>query len=176
MKHLVNDLLDLARIEAGLNLQFDRIEIDDLLSEVALEYVSLAKSAGIRLVVDRTKLPPLVGDPTLLSRAITNLVVNGLKYAPDSGDIVLRAEAVGDDIVISVRDHGPGITAQDHAHLFEKFYRGRRPTDGRPSGSGLGLAIVKSVADLHGGRVWCESAAGEGSTFFLAIPRNLPSG
>ncbi|HEY1408621.1 MAG TPA: histidine kinase dimerization/phospho-acceptor domain-containing protein, partial [Promineifilum sp.] len=126
MKHLVNDLLDLARIEAGLNLQFDRIEIDDLLSEVALEYVSLAKSAGIRLVVDRTKLPPLVGDPTLLSRAITNLVVNGLKYAPDSGDIVLRAEAVGDDIVISVRDHGPGITAQDHAHLFEKFYRGRR--------------------------------------------------
>lgn len=172
LKTLVNDLLDMARIEAGLNLQFDRVDVGDLLAEVAQEYASPARAAGLRPVVECPgDLPPAPADPTLLRRAVTNLVTNALKYAPQSGPLLLRAEATDKEIIISVRDHGPGISATDRAHLFEKFYRGGEITAGRARGSGLGLAIVKSVADLHGGRAWCQSEPGQGSAFFLALPR-----
>lgn len=176
MKRLVNDLLDLARIEAGLNLQFDRVQVADLLAEVAQEYASPAHAAGVQLVVTAAAdLPTIVADPMLVRRAITNLVTNGLKYAPQSGALTIGATQQGDQIVLSVGDHGPGIDAAEQAHLFEKFYRGRElggghRTGDRAGGAGLGLAIVKSVADHHGGRVWCESAPGEGSKFFLALP------
>jgi signal transduction histidine kinase len=170
MKRLVNDFLELTRIEEGLNLQFDRVRVDELLADVAGEYASPAGAVGVKLVVEAADLPPVVADPALLQRAVTNLVTNGLKYAPNSGSLVMRAEQANGEIVISVRDHGPGIALADQTRLFEKFYRSR--TAGRARGSGLGLAIVKSVADHHGGRVWCESAPGEGSAFFLAIPQN----
>jgi signal transduction histidine kinase len=124
------------------------------------------------LVVEAaTDLPPAKADPALLRRAITNLVTNGLKYAPDSGPLILRAEAGNGEIVISVRDRGPGIPLVEQIYLFEKFYRGAQATAERERGTGLGLAIVKSVADHHGGRVGCESALGEGSAFYLALPQ-----
>lgn len=171
MKRLVNDLLDLARIEAGLNLQFDRVPVVELLEEVAQEYASPANAQGIRLVVEAAAdLPPAIADPAHLRRAITNLVTNGLRYAPDSGPLTMAAEANDGEIIISIRDGGPGIPSADQAHLFEKFYRGQSTTADMTRGSGLGLAIVKSVADHHNGRVWCESTLGEGSTFFLALP------
>ena len=126
---------------------------------------------GVRLVVEvAPDLPPVKADPTLLRRAITNLVTNALKYAPDSGPVVLRAAHQGEEVVLSVSDRGPGIAPADLPHVFQKFYRGRQGTAERVHGSGLGLAIVKSIADLHGGRVWCESAPGEGSVFYLALP------
>lgn len=172
MTRLVNDLLELARIEAGLHLQFDRVHVDKLLQEIAMEYASPAKAAGVNLVVDvADDLPAAVADPAQLRRAITNLVTNGLKHAANSGPLTIHAEAIGREMVISVRDRGPGIAAIDQTHLFEKFYRGEGlSTVERAKGSGLGLAIVKSVADHHNGRVWCESRSGEGSTFYLAIP------
>lgn len=174
MKRLVNDLLDLARIEAGLNLQFDEVDIGALLSEVAVEYASPAREHGLKLIVTAPGgLPSVVADPTLLRRAVTNLVTNGIKHAPQSGNMTLAAEKVGKEMVITVRDQGPGIAVVDQVHLFEKFYRGQgMSTAERARGSGLGLAIVKSVADHHGGRVWCESAPGAGSAFFLALPLN----
>ena len=172
MKRLVNDLLDLARIEAGLNLQFDRVHMGDLLGEIAMEYASPARAAGVNLVIEiMDDLPPVEADPTLLRRAITNLVTNGLKYAPGSGLLTLRAEAIDRELIVTVRDRGPGIAEGDLSHLFEKFYRGQGMTTAdRARGSGLGLAIVKSVADHHNGRVWCESRRGEGSAFYLALP------
>lgn len=172
MTRLVNDLLELARIEAGLHLQFDRVHVDKLLHEIAMEYASPAKAAGVNLVVEvADDLPTAVADPAQLRRAITNLVTNGLKHAANSGPLTIHAETIGREMVISVRDRGPGIAAADQTHLFEKFYRGEGlSTVERAKGSGLGLAIVKSVADHHNGRVWCESRSGEGSTFYLAIP------
>lgn len=178
MKRLVNDLLDLARIEAGLNLQFDRVHIGELLNEVAAEYASPAHERGVKLVVAAPAgLPPATADPALLRRAVTNLVTNGIKHAPNSGELTLRAEKVGGELVISVRDRGPGIAPADQSHLFQKFYRGQGTTTAeRAGGSGLGLAIVKSVADHHDGRVWCESAPGEGATFYLGLPINRQTG
>ncbi|HRO90473.1 MAG TPA: ATP-binding protein, partial [Promineifilum sp.] len=172
MTRLVNDLLELARIEAGLHLQFDRVHVDKLLHEIAMEYASPAKAAGVNLVVEvADDLPAAVADPAQLRRALTNLVTNGLKHAANSGPLTIHAEAIGREMVISVRDRGPGIAAVDQTHLFEKFYRGEGlSTVERAKGSGLGLAIVKSVADHHNGRVWCESRSDEGSTFYLAIP------
>jgi signal transduction histidine kinase len=179
MKQLVNDLLDLARIEAGLNLQLDRVLVGELLTEIAHEYAAPAKAQGVRLIVEAGQ-ESVTADPDLLRRAVTNLVVNGLKYAPGSGPLTLRVEADNGEVVISVRDRGPGIAPADRARLFEKFYRGEREASERARGSGLGLAIVRSVADHHGGRAWCESAVGEGSVFYLALPaavtsRNSPS-
>ena len=178
MKRLVNDLLDLARIEAGLNLQFDRVNVAELLDEIAVEYASPAHMAGVSMVVEAAAdLPLVMADPTLLRRAVTNLVTNALKHAPQSGRLTLKAEAVGRELVITVHDRGPGIAAADQAHLFEKFYRGQAMTTAeRGRGSGLGLAIVKSVADHHHGRVWCESRPGEGSAFSLAIPLKKSAG
>ena len=172
MTRLVNDLLELARIEAGLHLQFDRVQVDKLLREIAMEYASPAKAAGVNLVVDvADDLPPAVADPAQLRRAITNLVTNGLKHAPNTGPLTMRAQTINSEMVISIRDRGPGIAVVDQAHLFEKFYRGEgMSTIERAKGSGLGLAIVKSVADHHNGRVWCESRPGEGSIFCMAIP------
>jgi signal transduction histidine kinase len=179
MKQMVNDLLDLARIEAGLNLQLDRVRIGDLLDEVAQEYATPAKAHGLRLVVEAGE-ETAMADPALLRRAVTNLVTNALKYAPDSGLVTLRADAADGQVIISVRDQGPGIAPTDRAHLFEKFYRGEGATSDRPRGSGLGLAIVRLVADHHGGRTWCESELGVGSVFYLSLPaasaiRNSPS-
>ncbi len=175
MKRLVNDLLDLARIEAGLNPQFERVRMDELLAEIAQEYAAPARERGLEIAVEAAGTPTTVADAGLLRRAITNLVTNAMKYAPDSGPLTLGATAKGGEIVLSVRDRGPGITAADQSHLFEKFYRGQMSTADRAKGSGLGLAIVKSVADLHSGRVWFESAPGEGSVFYLAIPRKAYS-
>lgn len=177
MKQLVNDLLELARIEAGLNLQFDRVQVGELLAEVAQEYASPARARGVRLEVEcAPELPSVVADPLLLRRAVTNLVTNGLKHAPDSGPLTLRAEADGGGVLISVSDRGPGIDPADQPHLFEKFYRGHPSATQRPPGSGLGLAVVKSVADHHGGRAWCVSKLGEGSTFYLALPNRVDGG
>lgn len=170
MTRLVNDLLDLARIEAAINLRFGPVALDALLSEVAQEYASFAHSQGVRLTVAaKDGMPAIVAERSLLLRAVTNLVTNAIKYAPNSGPIVLRAESRDGEAIISVTDRGPGISAVDRAHLFEKFYRGQSASN-TARGSGLGLAIVSSIAEIHHGRVWCESVAGRGSTFFLAVP------
>ena len=171
MSVLVEGLLEMANLRAGTNVQFDRVDVGELLAEVAQEYASPAWMRGVRLVVEAPRdLPPVKADPTLLRRAITNLLTNALKYAPESGPVTLRAERQDDEVVLSVRDRGPGIAAADLPYVFLKFYRGDQGMAGRPPGSGLGLAIVKSIADLHDGRVWCESAPGEGSAFYLGLP------
>jgi signal transduction histidine kinase len=101
---------------------------------------------------------------------LTNLVTNGIKYAPDSGLMQLAAESHDGEAVLSVRDNGPGIPQSAQMQLFEKFFRLRRPGTEKIKGAGLGLAIVKSIAERHGGRAWCESQDGEGSTFFISLP------
>jgi len=171
MLRLVNDLLDLTRIRAGIDLQFDRVNLGELLAEVTQEYASPAHMRGVQLMLQvAPDLPPVKADPALLRRAVTNLVANTLTHAPQSGPVLLGAVNVGGEVVLSVADHGPGISPDEAPRLFEKFYRGRQTT--AENSSGLGLAIVKSVADLHGGRVWCESVLGRGSTFFMALPEH----
>jgi len=171
MAQLVDDLLDLGRIEAGVDLAQEEIVVESLLSDVATEYWQHAHLSGIKLQVEVAPgVSTVTGDTALIRQAITNLVGNGIKYAPDSGLMTLRAEQTNGEVVISVKDNGPGIPQKDQMRLFEKFYRVKQRGTEKIKGSGLGLAIVKSIAERHGGRVWCHSQDGEGATFYISLP------
>ncbi len=171
MAKLVDDLLDLGRIESGTKLRDDMIEVEPLLADLATEHWQHAHISGIKLEVDvNPKDMVFVGDKRLVRQALTNLVSNGIKYAPNSGLMELRAEKVKDEVVFSVKDNGPGIPKEDQMRLFERFYRAQAKGTEKVKGSGLGLAIVKSIAEKHGGRAWCRSEWGQGTTFYVAIP------
>jgi PAS domain S-box-containing protein len=171
MTTMVDDVLALARIEAGVDFMRQDVRVELLLREAADEQRAQAQQAGIDLTVEaEPSLPVVQADHNLVKRAVTNLLANGIKYAPHSGRMFLRAVPQNGEVVISVHDNGPGIPAEEQLRLFEKFYRAERPGIKRIKGSGLGLAIVKSIAEQHGGRAWCISQPGQGSTFYIALP------
>ncbi len=171
MSHLVDDLLDLGRIEAGVDLAQERIDVKPLLESIAEEYWQHAHLAGIKLNVDVAEdISTITGDGSLIRQALANLIGNGIKYAPNSGPMWLRAELENEELVLSVQDSGPGIPKQDQIRLFEKFYRVKQRGTEKIKGSGLGLAIVRSIAERHGGRAWCISQQGKGCTFAISLP------
>ena len=171
MATLVDDLLDLGRIEAGLTQQFEDLDVAELVNEAAEAYWQHAHLSGMKIEVDlAADLPHINGDRALLRQALANYLGNSFKYAAHSGALALRARYENGEVVISVQDNGPGIAKQDQMRLFEKFYRVRQRGTEHVKGSGLGLAIVKSIAEKHGGRVWCQSQLGKGSAFYLALP------
>lgn len=171
MAQIVNDLLDLGRIEAGVEMMFEPLQIAPLLRDIGEQYWQHTYLNGIHLQVDVPgRIAPIVGDSALLRQAITNFLDNGIKYARNSGKMFLRAEQVNGEVIISVKDQGPGIPHDVQMRVFEKFYRGQQRGDEKKTGSGLGLALVKSIAEKHGGRVWCQSEPGQGSTFYIALP------
>ena len=115
-------------------------------------------------------LPPLSAERAALYQAIEYLLSNAIKYAPNSGELLLAAEKRDEQVVISLRDHGPGIAERDQRQVFDKGFRVKRHGAGQVKGSGMGLAYVRTAAERHGGRAWCESTVGKGSTFFVAVP------
>lgn len=171
MAQMVDDLLDLSRIEAGVDMGQDEIVVRPLLTDIAAEYWQHAHFTGIQIQVEVDEnVADLTGDLSLIRRALINLLGNGIKYAPNSGAIVLGAQQVNGEVIISVKDNGPGIAKEDQVRLFEKFYRVKARGTEKIKGSGLGLAIVKSIAEQHGGRAGVKSQLGKGSTFFVALP------
>jgi signal transduction histidine kinase len=176
MSRLVEDLLDLGRIEAGVELMRNVIEVQPLLAGVVEELADQATEAGIDLqILASPDLPVVMGDASLIRRAVANLVANAIKYAPNSGVVLVRAQHDGDEIIFSVHDRGPGIAPADQIRLWEKFYRVENRDQDRGKSSGLGLAIVKSIVERHGGRVWLHSQEGRGSSFYFSLPiKGLP--
>lgn len=171
MATLVDDLLDLGRLEAGIDLILDKIHVAELLAGIVTEHAQPALAKGIRLtVVTDRNLPNVTGDVSLIRQAVTNLVSNSIKYAPHSGEVTLCARADNGEMIVSVHDKGPGIAKQHQLRLFEKFYRVQQRGKALVKGSGLGLSIVKTIAERHGGRAWVESEVGRGSTFYVALP------
>jgi signal transduction histidine kinase/HAMP domain-containing protein len=176
MTQLVDNLLDLGRIEAGVGLNLEAVTIDHVVQDVAGAYQPQALNKRIALEVDMGQgMRPIEADPTLLRQAIANLVDNAIKYTQPGGRVTLRARQHDGRQMISVEDSGVGIAPTDQARLFEKFYRARRPDTLKEKGSGLGLAIVKSIIEQHGGRVSVESRLGVGSTFTVEIPARIIS-
>lgn len=176
MARLVNNLLDLGRIEVGVGLQLTLIPLLDLAESVSSSLQPQAAQKSIRLETDfpRDTTPIIEADQTLLYQAMYNLVENAIKYTPANGKVRVRLTVSGDAILFAVRDTGIGIAPIDQPRLFEKFYRGGQREAREQKGSGLGLAIVKSIAERHGGKVWLESQLGKGSAFFLQVPLRQP--
>jgi two-component system, OmpR family, sensor histidine kinase KdpD len=166
LDRLVSNLLDLSRLEAGAASPVPELWTVDGLVARALDAVGPANE---RVDVDLPEdSPPVRVDPTQLEHVLVNLLENALKFSPEASPVVIRADRLDGQVVVRVIDHGPGIPAQEQAHIFDAFDRGGH-TDG-DRGSGLGLAIARGFAQLNGGRLWVESEPGRGSTFALALP------
>jgi len=172
MAHLINDLLDLGRIELGVDLQVEKVSVLDVLEKVTSTLQMQASQKDINLSLELPKdLPDQIdADPALFHQAIYNLVENAVKYTSEGGQVFVRVRTSPKDLVFEIQDTGIGIAPEDMARLFEKFYRGKAREARTRAGTGLGLAIVRSIAERHGGRVWVESEEGKGSTFYLQIP------
>jgi two-component system NtrC family sensor kinase len=125
----------------------------------------------VRTEVSST-LPAIRANPVRLRQVFDNVVGNAIKYSNDAGEVLISVRGEGEQVILQVKDNGPGIPLQDQPHIFDKFYRGRNIS--KHEGSGLGLAIVKSIIDAHGGRIWVESTPGQGSSFFIVLPVNNP--
>jgi PAS domain S-box-containing protein len=171
LKHILDDLLDLSRLEAGrgLDLTLAAVEMEGVVEEVVETFADTNPSHQFE-VSGLAAAPPVCGDRFRLSQVVRNLVSNAVKYSPEGGAIAVQAEtAPGRLLQISVQDEGIGMTPEQQTHVFEKFYRaGPVATD--ISGTGLGLAISRLIVEQHGGRVWVESEPGAGSTFSFTVP------
>lgn len=171
MTELVDHLLDLGRIEAGLGLSREEINVERILDEVLQIYRPFAVAKQITLAVDiQEGMKPIVVDPTLIQQALANLVDNAIIYTPANGRVSVRASQSGEVQSISVEDSGVGIAPADQARLFEKFYRVHREQAADEERPGLGLAIAKSIVEQHGGRVLVSSRLGTGSAFTVELP------
>jgi signal transduction histidine kinase len=176
MTRLVNNLLDLGRIDVGVGLRLETILLQDIIEHVVttLQMQATQKDIQLSLELPQDTSPLIQADQALLQQAIYNLVENALKYTPNGGMVTVRLQIQGDAMLFSVQDTGIGVSQVDQARLFEKFYRGTNREAREQKGSGLGLAIVKSIAEKHGGKVWLKSELGKGSTFFLQVPLQQP--
>jgi signal transduction histidine kinase len=171
MTELIDDLLDLGRIEAGVGLMSEPCRLDDIIVAQVDVMRPQARAKGLTLRLDHTEdVTVVVGDASLLRRVISNLVDNAIKYTLEGGTVTVGWETRGDRVLISVADTGVGIAKADHVRLFEKFSRIKRRETINIKGSGLGLAIVKSIVERHHGRVWVESELGQGCTFYVELP------
>jgi PAS domain S-box-containing protein len=175
MSTLVENLLNLQRIEAGVGLEERPCHLGALLVEAVDGMRARAVAKGLTLRLEASEPAPVIlGDAMLLRQAIANLVDNAIKYTPSGGIVTVGLQVVGPEVHILVSDTGVGIAPEDQVRLFEKFYRIRRRGVEDVPGSGLGLAIVKSIVERHGGRVWVESQLNRGSTFTIALPLRRP--
>jgi NtrC-family two-component system sensor histidine kinase KinB len=169
MKALVNDLLDLSKIEAGrIELEFDNIPVQTLFEHVQVVFQGQMEEKQVELTAELGgDLPKIRVDANKMTWVLTNLISNALRYVSEGGHIRLMAKKVGDHVHLSVRDDGPGIPPEYQAKIFQKFVQ----VKGREAGgSGLGLAICKEIVRAHGGTIWVESTPGHGSTFTFTVP------
>jgi len=169
MKALVNDLLDLSKIEAGrIELVFESIPVSTVFDHVQTVFKSQMDIKKVTLKSEVTgELPSIRADANKITWVLTNLVSNALRYVNTGGHIKLMAHRIGPHVHLSVRDDGPGIPPEYHSKIFEKFVQMKGREAG---GTGLGLAICKEIVRAHGGAIWVESSSGKGSTFTFTLP------
>jgi PAS domain S-box-containing protein len=168
---LINNVLDLAKIEAGkIEWHMQPISVKDIIERATTATTSLFESKSVQLRVEiADDLPIVTGDRDRLIQVVINLISNAIKFT-EQGSVTCRAQQEGRNIVISVTDTGIGIAPQDHAKVFEQFIQVGDTLTNKPMGTGLGLPICKQIVEHHGGRIWVDSDLGKGSTFAFLIP------
>lgn len=174
MNQLIGDLLDVSQIEAGrFAVDLSRHSLYALLAQTCEQWSALASAGGLRLECDvAPELPPVELDERQMARVLANLLGNALKFTPEGGTVRLHASAAGDDVRISVADTGPGLTPEQTARVFDRFWKAR---DGDRRGAGLGLAIARGIVEAHHGRIGVDSTPGKGSTFWITLPLHPPA-
>jgi signal transduction histidine kinase len=172
MDVLVQDLLDISRIETGrMKLELQPVRLAAIVDEVVRlmhhEFETRQQTLSVNVPTD---LPPVRADRARLAQVLTNLLGNAYKYTPEGGAISVRAEIQAETVLCSVGDTGIGISSQDQEKLFEKFFRADNEFVRSLKGTGLGLSIARSIVELQGGQIWVESELGRGSVFNFTVP------
>jgi signal transduction histidine kinase len=169
MNNLIEDLVDLGRIQSGqLTIERTSVDTEALLEETRDAFEEVARERSVKIEIDHPeRLPRAHCDPKRVLQVLSNIVGNAVKLVPAAGRVTLRARATGDEVVLSVVDNGPGIAADELPHVFDRYWRGKNP---KYKGTGLGLSIAKGIVEAHGGRIWAESEVGVGSTFSFSLP------
>ena len=172
---LINDVLDMSKIEAGkMNLRFEPVRLDELAEDAVRLIKNRAETAGLGVVIEVPLLPDVEGDYRALKQVLLNLLSNAVKFTPRGGRIILKAESrhdsMGDRVKISVRDTGIGIAPHDLARLARPFEQIESQQSKTQQGTGLGLALSKSLIEMHGGMLEIESQPGVGTTVSFLLP------
>jgi len=175
LTELVNDVLDIAKMESG-KVEWDmrQASIPEIIERSASSTASLIENKRLRLVLDiEPDLPGIHGDRDRLIQVMLNLISNAVKFT-DHGSITIRAMRRGEGVIVGVADTGPGIHAKDQELIFEKFKQSGDTLTEKPKGTGLGLPICKQIVERHGGDIWVESRLGHGSVFWFTLPLAPP--
>lgn len=188
---IINDLLDLSKIEAGkMDYHFKDMDINSVIEDVKNALSVLVKDKGLKLVTDECmELPKIHADSQRLEQVLTNLVSNAVKFTPEGKSIIVKSEFSnaknlhyeecfapvmekldGNYVVVSVKDEGIGIAKENLLHVFDKFAQIENSLSRKVGGSGLGLPIAKQLIEAHKGAIWCDSEEGTGTTFYFAVP------
>jgi PAS domain S-box-containing protein len=169
---LINDVLDLSKVEAGkMELRLTNIALAEVVESLTSAMMPVLAQRKQSLDVDlEPGLPPVHADEGKLKEVFFNLVSNSAKFTPDGGELKIEALRKGDWCQVSVSDNGIGIKKEDQEQLFEPFYQVNNLVAGEKKGTGLGLALVKQIVEMHGGRIWVESEYGKGSRFTFTLP------
>jgi two-component system sensor histidine kinase/response regulator len=176
MLELINDVLDLSKVEAGLiALQIEEVEVAEVVTNVVSTMEPLANEKGISLLAEVGGAGTVPADSVKLRQMLLNLVSNAIKFTPDGGRVTIGAQRVAGAMEIAVSDTGIGIAESDRGRLFEAFRQIDAPTSTHQRGTGLGLALTKRFAELHGGGVTLVSEVGKGSVFTLRLPLGQPA-
>ena len=172
MSRLINNLLDFANLERGIeNKNFEKVNLPELIGKALEAYRHEVEKDGFELSLKTDSgVPETYADPNAITMAFLNLLDNSVKYSDGQKKIQVRIEQNNGCMDLSVTDEGIGIPLSEQKKIFDKFYRGSAPTIRRVRGSGIGLAIAKNVAEMHGGEVLVKSEPGKGSTFTLRLP------
>ncbi len=171
MRQLIDDLLDLAKIESGVQLNLQPVQVHNVINDCIESLWPAAQNKSMTITTETNGSLPLVqADYMRLRQILINLISNAVKYTPPEGWVKIRAEQRGSTLRVFIQDNGLGISPEDQVYIFDRFYRVRRPETDSIEGTGLGLAIVKTLVEAHGGQIGLESHLGEGSTFYVTLP------
>jgi len=172
---LINDLLDLSHIEAGMvELELRTVDLTELIHSVMATTSALVRDKEIELIVEvPDDIPPVQADPVRIRQVLLRLLANAAKFT-EQGAITIRSWRSDGMVLVSVSDTGVGISPDDHDRIFEQFEQGKLRNGRRPNGAGLGLALSKEFVEMHGGRIWVESEPGVGSTITFSLPLSAP--
>lgn len=172
LNSLVNQLFELSKLNSNLEKPvFASVELKPLFGKIINKFISLSqkKNLGINVVVPKN-IPQVFADENMLTRVLSNLVENAVRYSDSDGDISIEAKTLEDETVqISVSDTGPGISQKELEHIFDRFFRGSTASEKEKKGSGLGLAITKRIIELHGHTISAKSDLGKGTTFSFTL-------